>query len=147
MFRLAIVMLLVGALLAVACQPAAPASPTVKPAATTGASATTPAASATKPAASGTQPAATGGSSSAAETEVAIQNFVFSPKTLTVPVGASVKWTNKDTVAHTASSGKGTFESGNLNQGQSFSFKFTQAGTYDYVCKYHANMTATVTVQ
>ncbi|MDO8688591.1 MAG: cupredoxin family copper-binding protein [Dehalococcoidia bacterium] len=102
-------------------------------------------------AASGAAPAlataAAGVAPAGAVTDVTIQGFAFGPKTLTVPVGTTVRWTNKDSAAHTASASKGAFDSGNLAPGQSFSFKFTQAGSYDYVCKYHSNMTATITVQ
>ncbi len=127
MVRQLIAMLLIGVLLAAGCgQAAAPASSTAAPAVGTTAAGAAPA---------------------AAITDVAIQNFAFAPKTLTAPVGTTVRWTNKDSAPHTATSGKGAFESGNLAQGQSFSFKFTQAGTYDYVCKIHPNMTATIIVQ
>ncbi|MDP2660831.1 MAG: cupredoxin family copper-binding protein [Dehalococcoidia bacterium] len=123
MVRLLIAILLIGVLLAAGCgQPAAPAAPAV----------------ATAPA--GAAPPTTA-------TDVVIQNFAFGPKTLTAPVGTTVRWTNKDSAAHTVTSGKGAFDSGNLAQGQSFSFKFTQAGTFDYACKIHPNMTATITVQ
>ncbi|MDP2659636.1 MAG: cupredoxin family copper-binding protein [Dehalococcoidia bacterium] len=91
--------------------------------------------------------AAAGVAPAGAVTDVTIQGFAFGPKTLTVPVGTTVRWTNQDSAAHTASSTKGAFDSGNLAQGQSFSFKFTQAGSYDYVCKIHSNMTGTITVQ
>ncbi|MDO8689373.1 MAG: cupredoxin family copper-binding protein [Dehalococcoidia bacterium] len=127
MVRLISAMLLIGVLLAAGCgQPAAPVSSTAAPAAATTVAGAAPA---------------------AAVTDVAIQNFAFGPKTLTAPVGTTVRWTNKDSAAHTVTGGKGAFESGNLAQGQSFSFKFTQAGTYDYACKIHPNMTATITVQ
>ncbi|MDO8673447.1 MAG: cupredoxin family copper-binding protein [Dehalococcoidia bacterium] len=124
MIRLFIGMLLIGALLATGCGQS-------------GYSTTAPAAATT----------AEGLAPSTAVTDVVIQNFLFGPKALTVPVGTTVRWTNKDSAAHTVTSGKGTFDSGNLAQGQSFTFKFTQAGTYDYVCKIHSGMTATITVQ
>lgn len=85
--------------------------------------------------------------------EVFIQNISFSPKTITVAVGTTIKWTNKDNVAHTVSSGtpgspNGTFESGNLNNGGTFSFTFNTKGTFLYYCKLHQDvMTGTVVVQ
>ena len=82
-------------------------------------------------------------------TTVAIQNFAFAPQTLTVKAGAKVTWTNNDSTPHTitstdngstSASPTGMFDSGQLAQGQSFSFTFTKAGTYYYECTIHAAM-------
>jgi plastocyanin len=87
-------------------------------------------------------PAATGA------TQVMIQNFAFSPASLSIPAGTTVVWTNMDTAPHTVTvrSGPVTFSSPNLNQGDTFTYTFTQAGTYSYYCAVHPNMTASVTV-
>jgi plastocyanin len=75
---------------------------------------------------------------------VTIQSFTFSPASITVGVGGTVTWTNQDGVAHTAT---GTsFNTGNLNRGQSGSATFNQAGTFPYHCSIHPNMTGTVSV-
>ena len=74
-------------------------------------------------------------------------NFAFSPLTLTVKTGTKVTWTNKDTVTHTVTDDKGAFNSGLLTPGNSFSFTFTQAGTYSYHCNIHHSMMATIVVQ
>lgn len=85
--------------------------------------------------------------------EVFIQNISFSPKSLTVTMGTTVKWTNKDNVAHTVTSGtpgspNGTFDSGNLGSGATFSYAFNTKGSFSYYCKLHQDvMTGTVTVQ
>ncbi|MCC6313143.1 MAG: cupredoxin domain-containing protein, partial [Thermomicrobiales bacterium] len=55
-------------------------------------------------------------------------------------------WTNDDTAPHTATAKGKVFDSGNLDPGASYSFAFTQPGTYDYVCSYHAGMKGTVVV-
>ena len=80
---------------------------------------------------------------------VTIQNFAFTPGSLTISVGDSVTWTNKDSTAHTATStsGPASFNSGTLNPGAQFTFTFTTAGTYSYHCSFHPSMTATITVQ
>ncbi|HSN94592.1 MAG TPA: cupredoxin family copper-binding protein [Anaerolineaceae bacterium] len=79
--------------------------------------------------------------------EIAIVDFSFSPKDVTIKKGTTVTWTNKDSVIHTATSDTGLFDSGNLSQGQSFSYTFTTAGTFPYVCTPHkANMKATIVV-
>jgi plastocyanin len=74
-------------------------------------------------------------------------NFAFSPATLTVKTGTKVSWTNKDTVTHTVTADQGAFNSGLLSPGNSFSFTFTQAGTYSYHCNIHHSMMATIIVQ
>lgn len=78
---------------------------------------------------------------------VAIADFAFAPATLTITAGDTVTWTNEDPVAHTATSTTGAFDSGELAQGESFSFTFTAAGTYDYLCTPHPSMTGRIVVQ
>ena len=78
---------------------------------------------------------------------ISIMNFAFSPLTLTVKTGTKVTWTNKDTVTHTVTDDKSAFNSGLLTPGNSFSFTFTQAGTYSYHCNIHHSMMATIVVQ
>ena len=78
---------------------------------------------------------------------VQIQNYAFAPGTLTVPVGTTVTWTNLDSASHTSTATGGEWDSGNLSQGESFSHAFTTAGSFDYACSYHPNMTGTIVVQ
>lgn len=68
----------------------------------------------------------------------------YSPVTLTVPVGTKVTWTNKDGNPHTVTSG--LFDS-YLGYGQSFSYTFTDRGTYNYYCKPHDEMSGKVIVE
>lgn len=80
--------------------------------------------------------------------EVKIDNFSFSPVTLTVALGTTVKWTNRDDIPHTVvSDDKTTFKSKALDTDESFSFTFSKAGTYDYFCSIHPKMTAKVIVR
>jgi plastocyanin len=83
-----------------------------------------------------------------AANEVYIQNMAFAPATITVTVGTTVKWTNKDGVAHTVTSDTGstTLNSGNIISKGVFSFMFTAAGTYNYHCAIHPGMTGKVVV-
>jgi plastocyanin len=76
---------------------------------------------------------------------VNIHNFVFTPQNLTINVGTTVTWTNNDPYAHTATS-PGNFDSGNLNQGQTYSFTFNTPGTYNYFCALHPSMTGSIIV-
>jgi len=88
-------------------------------------------------------------SSSAVETDtVSIKNFAFSPVNISVKAGTKVTWTNNDSATHTVTEtdGKTGPSSGNLNNGDSYSFTFTKPGIYHYDCAIHPNMTGTVTV-
>ena len=79
--------------------------------------------------------------------EVKIDNFVFGPQTLTVPVGATVTWTNKDDIPHTTVSTDGVFKSKVMDTEDKFSYTFDKAGTYSYYCTIHPKMTGKVVVQ
>jgi hypothetical protein len=57
-----------------------------------------------------------------------------------------VTWTNNDDSPHTVTAANGPFDSGNVDPGGTFTFTFTQAGTYGYVCRYHGEMQATIIV-
>src|SRR2546423_890042 len=86
--------------------------------------------------------------SSASELSVMIENYQFTPAALAVHVGDTVTWTNMDDAPHTVttSSGPVKISSPTLNKGDTFSFTFTQAGTYQYYCAVHPEMKASVTV-
>jgi plastocyanin len=84
--------------------------------------------------------------SAAAAAAVKIDNFVFGPPTITVPVGATVTWTNSDDIPHTAVSTEGVFKSKVLDTDEKFSYTFTKAGTYAYYCTIHPKMTGQVVV-
>ena len=71
----------------------------------------------------------------------------FSPSTLNVSVGDTVTWTNKHTMTHSATADNGTFDSGNLAPGETYSFTFDTAGTYTYKCNIHSSMTGTIVVE
>ena len=84
---------------------------------------------------------------SAANAEVKIDNFSFGPQTLTIPVGATVTWTNRDDIPHTVVSTDGVFKSKVRDTDEKFSYIFTKAGTYPYYCSVHPKMTGKVVVQ
>jgi plastocyanin len=77
---------------------------------------------------------------------VAIKDFAFAPVALHVGIGTTVTWTNEDSTQHTATAGDGSFDSGTLAQGDTFSQTFDMAGTFHYRCTFHRGMTATITV-
>ena len=70
----------------------------------------------------------------------------FSPNPVEVNVGDTVTWVNDDSARHTVTSEDGTFDSGMMGKGQSFSYTFDRAGQYPYFCEPHPNMVGTVVV-
>ncbi len=85
--------------------------------------------------------------STSSGTGVTITDFAFSPATLTVAVGDTVTWTNQDTAAHTVTADDGTFDSGRLATGETFTETFDTAGTYAYHCTMHPGMVAEIVVE
>jgi LPXTG-motif cell wall-anchored protein len=82
----------------------------------------------------------------AASTTVTIENFAFSPKSITVDVGDTVTWRNNDDVAHSATAEDGSFDTGTFGNGRSRSETFDTAGTFHYICTPHPFMKGTVEV-
>jgi plastocyanin len=74
------------------------------------------------------------------------QHFVPSTITVVIGVNNTVIWTNNDYTIHTVTSDSSIFDSGLLNNGNSWSYTFTTAGTYSYHCAIHPYMNGTVTV-
>lgn len=83
---------------------------------------------------------------SATTAEVKIDNFSFSPRELTVAVGTTVTWTNRDDIPHTIVSTEGAFKSKVRDTDEKFSYTFTKAGSYPYFCSIHPKMTGKVVV-
>ena len=71
----------------------------------------------------------------------------FAPNPITVNAGGMVTWTNNDTIAHTATGDDGSWNSGTIAAGASFSHAFPSAGTFAYHCAIHPGMIGTVKVQ
>ena len=79
--------------------------------------------------------------------EVKIDNFSFGPATLTVTVGTTVTWTNRDDTPHKVVSSDDVFKSKVLDTDEKFSYTFSKAGTYPYFCSLHPKMTGKIVVQ
>jgi plastocyanin len=78
---------------------------------------------------------------------ITIKNFAFGPTSLTVAPGATVTVTNKDSVAHTITSSKAGFDTGDIGPGQSKTFTAPKTpGSYAYICSIHQYMTGTLVV-
>jgi plastocyanin len=79
--------------------------------------------------------------------EVKIDNFSFSPQTLTIAAGTTVIWTNRDDIPHTVVSDDKVFKSKVLDTDEKFTYTFDKAGNFPYFCSVHPKMTAKVIVQ
>jgi plastocyanin len=85
----------------------------------------------------------------AADAEVTIDNFTFSPMQLTVVAGTRVTWTNRDDIPHTIArrDDPRAMRSPPLDTEESFAYTFVKPGTYHYFCSLHPHMQGTVVVQ
>lgn len=92
-----------------------------------------------------------GGSGESADVEII--NFGYEQPDITVSVGTEVTFTNLDSAPHTVTAGtdadpmKDVFDSELLEQGESFTFVFDEAGTFAYFCDRHPPMEGSVTVE
>ncbi len=86
------------------------------------------------------QPAASGPT-------VTIDNFTFSPPTITVGVGSTVTWTNQDDIPHTVVASDRAFKSKVMDTDEKYSFTFTRPGEYGYFCSLHPHMVGKVVVK
>ncbi len=110
-------------------------------------SAASSSAASTTSAASASSSAAAAGSGRTAQ--VVYQNLAISPANITVKVGTTVKWVNKDSVIHnvTSTGGPAHLASSNLSQGGTYQFTATAPGVIHYVCTIHpTTMIGTITV-
>jgi plastocyanin len=80
-------------------------------------------------------------------TQILIQDFMFTPNSLTVKAGSTVVWANKDDEPHSVVSDTGLFRSGAVDTNETFSFKFDKPGTYHFTCAIHPRMVGTIIVQ
>lgn len=79
-------------------------------------------------------------------TSVTMAGARFTPPTISITTGETVRWFNDDAMPHTATSLDRAWDSSNLAPGGSFERRFDHPGSYSYVCLYHAWMTGVVVV-
>jgi amicyanin len=77
---------------------------------------------------------------------VSISQMRFATPTVTIKAGGTVTWTNAESMPHTVTASNGSFDSPQLGAGDTFSHTFAEPGTYEYYCKLHPMMRATVVV-
>ncbi len=78
--------------------------------------------------------------------DVEIVNFSFSPPSLTITAGDTVRWTNHGSAPHTATSNTNIWDSGTLTNGQSYEYVFATVSDFPYHCEIHPSMTAAIIV-
>src|SRR6185437_2089246 len=79
--------------------------------------------------------------------EIKIDNFSFTPPTITVKAGTEVTWTNKDDIPHNVVSEDKTFKSKVLDTDEKFTYTASKPGTYTYYCSIHPKMTGKLVVE
>jgi plastocyanin len=80
-------------------------------------------------------------------TEIRIDNFKFTPETITVPVNSQITWINKDDVPHVIAANNGAFKSKALDTDDTYSYSFAKPGSYEYFCAVHPKMVGKVVVK
>lgn len=96
----------------------------------------------------GSMPGMMAGTAQAAEVQIIISDFAFSPETLTIKVGDTVEFVNEDAIPHSgAREGKDAFDTEVLNQGQSKKITFSKPGEYTYNCSIHPSMSGKIIVK
>jgi plastocyanin len=83
----------------------------------------------------------------AADGSVTMEDFAFSPATVTVGVSDSVTWTNNDSADHTSTADDGSFDTESIGNGESSTLTFQEAGSFAYHCTIHPAMHGTVVVE
>ncbi|MFA5013472.1 MAG: cupredoxin domain-containing protein [Candidatus Paceibacterota bacterium] len=76
---------------------------------------------------------------------ISIKNFTFDPGSISIPLNSTITWVNNDSPIHSIKSN--TFNSPNLDTGQTFSFTFDQPGTFNYSCGIHSSEKGTIIVR
>jgi plastocyanin len=91
--------------------------------------------------------AMTASSALAADAAIKIDNFVFTPDTLEIAAGTTVTWTNEDDIPHAVGAKDLSWKSHAMDTGDTFTYTFTKAGTYDYFCTLHPHMQGKIVVK
>ena len=75
---------------------------------------------------------------------ISIQSGAFNPADVTIMQSGTILWVNNDEQAHTVTADDGSFDSGDIQPGGSFTFTFNIVGPHTYRCKHHREMAGVV---
>jgi plastocyanin len=78
---------------------------------------------------------------------VEIAQFKFTPDDVKATAGTTIRWTNRDAIAHTVSADDGSFESGLIASGANWAHTFDKAGDYAYHCAPHPFMKGVIHIK
>ena len=78
---------------------------------------------------------------------VTMEGTSFQPVMLTVKLGDSIVWVNKDPFPHTATSEAGGFDSGVIQPDKSWTYTPKRKGKFPYICTLHTTMKAVLRVE
>jgi plastocyanin len=93
------------------------------------------------------KPAAGAAAQGSAGPAVEMKGVKFLPSRIEIAAGTTVTWTNNDPLAHTVTADDGTWDSGTIEPGKTFSRTFTQPGEYTVHCTPHPFMKAVIVVR
>jgi plastocyanin len=71
------------------------------------------------------------------EMSIEVVDSAYQPGEITIAPGTTVVWTQTGSLPHTVTADDGSFDSGDMSSGDTFSFTFEEEGTYPYYCEYH----------
>jgi plastocyanin len=91
--------------------------------------------------------AAAGDAAAVKTDKVDIADYKFAPETIEVAAGTKVTWTNSDATVHTATADDSSFDTGDIDKGDSATVTFDKPGSFTYYCRFHPFMKATVEVK
>jgi plastocyanin len=95
----------------------------------------------------GGQGAAGGGAGAANATQAEMRTMTFSPNRIEIAAGTAITWTNNDQLVHTITADDGSWDSGPIEPGKTWSHTFTQSGEYSFHCTPHPFMKGVVVVR
>jgi len=91
--------------------------------------------------------AANNGGAEEASTSAEMKNVAFAPNRIEVTAGTTIRWTNNDPLVHTITADDGSWDSGPIEPGNTWTHTFTQPGEYAFHCTPHPFMKGVVVVR
>jgi plastocyanin len=76
-----------------------------------------------------------------------MKTMAFAPNRIEIPAGGTITWTNNDPLVHTVTADDGSWDSGAIEPGKTWSHTFTEPGEYAFHCTPHPFMKAIVVVR